>query len=62
MRRLAAMPASPLEQRERLEQLRALQAGMVIMVADATEPPGPGVDTAEDLALVERLMAAGGRA
>lgn len=62
LRRLAATPAAPLEERERLEQLRALQAGMVIAVADAVESPGPGVDTAEDLARVERLMAAGGRA
>lgn len=62
LRRLAAMPAAPLEERERLEQLRALHAGMAIVVADAVEPPGPGVDTAEDLARVERLMAAGGRA
>ena len=62
LRRLAATPASPLEERERLEQLRALQAGMIIMVADAIEPPGPGVDTADDLARVERLLATGGRA
>jgi 3-deoxy-manno-octulosonate cytidylyltransferase (CMP-KDO synthetase) len=62
LRRLAAMPAAPLEERERLEQLRALHAGMAIVVADAVEPPGPGVDTPEDLARVERLMAAGGRA
>lgn len=62
LRRLAALPASPLEECERLEQLRALQAGMVIVVADASEPPGPGVDTAQDLARVERLLAAGGRA
>ncbi len=56
--RLAAMPAAPLEQCERLEQLRALQAGMAIMVADAIGRPGPGVDTADDLARVERLMQA----
>lgn len=59
LRRLAATPASPLELRERLEQLRALQSGLVIVVADAIEPPGPGVDTAEDLARVEKLMTAG---
>ncbi len=62
LRRLAALPASALEARERLEQLRALEAGMPIMVADAIELPGPHVDTPEDLARVERLMAAGGRA
>ena len=59
LRRMAATPASPLEERERLEQLRALQAGLVVMVADAIEAPGPGVDTAEDLARVERLMTVG---
>ena len=59
LRRVAATPASPLEVRERLEQLRALQTGLVIVVADALEPPGPGVDSAEDLARVERLMMAG---
>jgi 3-deoxy-manno-octulosonate cytidylyltransferase (CMP-KDO synthetase) len=60
LRALAAMPASSLEARERLEQLRALQAGVVIVVADAIEPPGPGVDTPEDLARVDSLMRAGG--
>ncbi|MGH8136277.1 MAG: 3-deoxy-manno-octulosonate cytidylyltransferase [Steroidobacteraceae bacterium] len=58
LRRLAAAPPSALEQLERLEQLRALQMGLVIAVADACEKPGPGVDTAADLAVVERLMAA----
>ncbi len=56
---LAASPPTPLEELERLEQLRALQLGMVILVADAVQAPGPGVDTAEDLARVESLMKAG---
>jgi CMP-2-keto-3-deoxyoctulosonic acid synthetase len=30
-------------------------------VADAIEAPGPGVDTAEDLARVEALIRRGGR-
>ncbi len=51
-----------LEQRERLEQLRALAMGLSIAVADAVEAPGPGVDTPEDLARVEALLRAGGRA
>jgi 3-deoxy-manno-octulosonate cytidylyltransferase (CMP-KDO synthetase) len=56
---LAAAPAAPIEVRERLEQLRALWMGLGIAVADAVEPPGPGVDTADDLARVEALMRRG---
>jgi len=47
--RFAALPPSPLEQCERLEQLRALEAGFTIaleVVAEAT----CGIDTAEDYA------------
>jgi len=42
------LPPSPLEQRERLEQLRALEAGMRIDVAIVDTVP-LGVDTPEDL-------------
>jgi 3-deoxy-manno-octulosonate cytidylyltransferase (CMP-KDO synthetase) len=56
LQRLAAMPPSALEQAERLEQLRALQAGMVIAVTDAVEPPGPGIDTAADLQRAEASL------
>jgi 3-deoxy-manno-octulosonate cytidylyltransferase (CMP-KDO synthetase) len=56
LQRLAAMPPSALEQAERLEQLRALQAGLVIAVADAVEPPGPGIDTPEDLLRAEAAL------
>jgi 3-deoxy-manno-octulosonate cytidylyltransferase (CMP-KDO synthetase) len=59
LRQLAAAPPAALEQRERLEQLRALSLGLGIVVGDALEPPGPGVDTAEDLARVEALLAPG---
>ncbi len=58
LKRLASMAPSPLERIERLEQLRALEAGIAIAIAEASEVPGPGVDTAADLAEVERLMAA----
>ena len=58
---LAGASATSLERLERLEQLRALQMGLVIVVADAIEAPGPGVDTAEDLARVEALIRRGGR-
>jgi 3-deoxy-manno-octulosonate cytidylyltransferase (CMP-KDO synthetase) len=46
--RFVALPPSPLEQREKLEQLRALEAGMRIDVAIVDSVP-LGVDTPEDL-------------
>jgi 3-deoxy-manno-octulosonate cytidylyltransferase (CMP-KDO synthetase) len=46
-----------LEVLERLEQLRALWHGHRIHVAEALQRPGPGVDTAQDLSKVERLLA-----
>lgn len=55
--RLAAAPPAPLELLERLEQLRALELGLTIVVADADAVPGPGVDTPADLAAAERLLA-----
>ncbi len=54
--RLAALPASELERRERLEQLRALEHGLSIQVADACERPGPDVNTPADLERVSALM------
>ena len=50
LRRLTQLPPSGLEQREKLEQLRALHYGMQIRVADAACRPGPDVNTANDLA------------
>jgi len=52
--RLASLAPTPLEQAEKLEQLRALENGFEIRVADAVEPPGPDVNTPED---VERVVA-----
>jgi len=49
LRRITAMPASRYERREKLEQLRALESGLRIVVANCVEPPGPGVDTEADL-------------
>jgi 3-deoxy-manno-octulosonate cytidylyltransferase (CMP-KDO synthetase) len=43
------MAPSTYEKVERLEQLRALQAGLRITVALCVEPPGPGIDTDADL-------------
>jgi 3-deoxy-manno-octulosonate cytidylyltransferase (CMP-KDO synthetase) len=48
--RWVALPPHPLEQIERLEQLRPLAAGMAIGVAVTLDPPRGGVDTEEDLA------------
>ena len=49
LERFVALPPSPLERREKLEQLRALEAGMTIAVARIDGVP-LGVDTPEDLA------------
>lgn len=57
LRRFAALPRTPLEQAESLEQLRALEHGFAIAVRIAPEPFPAGVDTAEDLARVERFLA-----
>jgi 3-deoxy-manno-octulosonate cytidylyltransferase (CMP-KDO synthetase) len=46
--RFVALPSSPLEQRESLEQLRALEAGMSIACTRIATAP-LGVDTAADL-------------
>jgi 3-deoxy-manno-octulosonate cytidylyltransferase (CMP-KDO synthetase) len=55
--RFAALPRTPLERIESLEQLRALEHGFAIVVGEAPEAFAPGVDTAEDLANIERLLA-----
>ena len=55
--RYVALPPSPLERRERLEQLRALEAGMRIDAALVDSVP-LGVDTPADLARIRAIMAA----
>lgn len=52
------LPASPLEQTESLEQLRALEAGWTIACARARTEVPAGIDTVEDLARVQALFAA----
>ena len=54
--RFVALPPSPLEKREKLEQLRALEAGMRIDIMLADTVPG-GVDTVEDLERARELLA-----
>lgn len=51
--RWVALPPSPAELAERLEQLRALQHGMTIGVARLGAPAFPGVDTPDDLKRAE---------
>ena len=51
--RLAALAPTPLENAEKLEQLRALENGFEIRVAETIESPGPDVNTPED---VERVL------
>lgn len=56
LRRFVALPPAPLEQRERLEQLRALEDGMRIDVA-IVDSHIFDVNTPEDLARARALMA-----
>ena len=55
LERFVALPPSPLEQREKLEQLRALEAGMRIDVAIVDTVP-LGVDTPEDLETARAML------
>ena len=52
-----SLEPAPLEQAEALEQLRALWNGYRIAVHTANEAPPAGVDTAEDLERVRRILA-----
>jgi 3-deoxy-manno-octulosonate cytidylyltransferase (CMP-KDO synthetase) len=47
--KLATLKPSPLEQAEKLEQLRALENDIEIRVATSIEPPGADVNTPDDL-------------
>lgn len=53
--RFVALPPSPLEQREKLEQLRALEAGMTVAVARVDAVP-LSVDTPADLEKARALI------
>lgn len=55
--RLASLAPSPLELSELLEQLRALENGLRINVAEVSRAQ-PGVDTAEDLEKVRAILEA----
>jgi 3-deoxy-manno-octulosonate cytidylyltransferase (CMP-KDO synthetase) len=58
LERFVKLPPSPLEQREKLEQLRALEAGMRIDVAIVDTVP-LGVDTPEDLEIARAILGGG---
>ena len=60
LKQFAALPPSPLERIESLEQLRALEAGYRIAVAITPAAFPPGIDTPEDLERAERHLAATG--
>jgi 3-deoxy-manno-octulosonate cytidylyltransferase (CMP-KDO synthetase) len=60
LERFVALPPSPLELREKLEQLRALEAGMRIDVTIVDTVPR-GVDTPADLETARRALAPGFR-
>lgn len=56
LERFVTLPPSMLEKREKLEQLRALEAGLRIDVSIVSSVP-LGVDTPEDLETARRLLA-----
>jgi 3-deoxy-manno-octulosonate cytidylyltransferase (CMP-KDO synthetase) len=55
LERFVKLPPSPLEQQEKLEQLRALEAGMRIDITVVDTVPR-GVDTAPDLETARRIL------
>ncbi len=58
LRQFPTLPQAPTELAESLEQLRAMWHGHRIAVHVTDHAPGPGVDTAEDLARVRHLFGA----
>jgi 3-deoxy-manno-octulosonate cytidylyltransferase (CMP-KDO synthetase) len=57
LRAFAAMRPTPLESAEKLEQLRFLEHGLRIVMAEAAAPIPAGVDTPQDLQRVAGLIA-----
>ncbi len=60
LREFAALPPCELEAAEALEQLRALWHGWCIAVLRVAQAPHGGVDTAQDLQRVRRLLGQAG--
>lgn len=63
LERFTALPPSPYEQIEGLEQLRALEDGLIIACVEVAPAPTSqsGIDTPEDLARIEAELSALGR-
>ena len=57
LERFVSLPQSPLEKREKLEQLRFLENGVPIRVARVEGYEAHGVDTPEDLETIRELLA-----
>lgn len=57
LKRITSLPACTIEKAESLEQLRALWNGIDIQVSIVEKAPMHGVDTEEDLARVNAMMA-----
>jgi 3-deoxy-manno-octulosonate cytidylyltransferase (CMP-KDO synthetase) len=58
LRELTRLPPSPLEALEKLEQLRALEHGIRIVIEPCIERPGQGIDTAVDLETARQRVSA----
>jgi 3-deoxy-manno-octulosonate cytidylyltransferase (CMP-KDO synthetase) len=58
LHRFVGWPVSQLEATEKLEQLRALENGVRIHVAEAAQVPPAGVDTEHDLEVVRKFLRA----
>ena len=56
LQQFSKLPPSPLELAESLEQLRIMSNGMKIIVEVVKDISGHGVDTPEDLLIVEKLL------
>lgn len=61
LRRFAERPVCPVEEQEKLEQLRALWYGEKIACAEATAIPAAGIDTRADLERARRAAGSGAR-
>lgn len=59
LRRFSTLDPAPIELSESLEQLRALWHGFRVHVAQAVDVPVAGVDTADDLARVAKVLGGG---
>lgn len=60
LKRFVSLPPSPLENTEKLEQLRALEDGLTMRAAVVNERP-VAVDTPKDLKLAEKLLRRGNK-